>query len=120
MAVHNAGVVAVCGRPAGRPVRRPSGVGASVASRDDVDDDGDDGGDDAVRAGYAAAAIRHALDRTGTTPADIDYVCAHGTSTKINDVTETRAIRDALGPRADNVAVSSPKSLVGHMIGAAG
>lgn len=69
---------------------------------------------------YAAAAIRHALDRTGTTPADIDYVCAHGTSTKINDVTETRAIRDALGPRADNVAVSSPKSMVGHMIGAAG
>ena len=69
---------------------------------------------------YATEAIRHAMDRTGTTPGDIDYVCAHGTSTKINDVTETRAIRDALGPRADHVAVSSPKSMVGHMIGAAG
>jgi len=66
------------------------------------------------------AAIRQALDRTGTGPSDIDYICAHGTSTKINDVTETQAIRTALGPRADHVAVSSPKSMVGHLIGAAG
>ncbi|HEY3688597.1 MAG TPA: beta-ketoacyl-ACP synthase II [Streptosporangiaceae bacterium] len=69
---------------------------------------------------YATEAIRQALDRTGTAPADVDYICAHGTSTKINDVTETRSIRDALGPHADHVAVSSPKSMTGHLIGAAG
>ncbi|GAA4487594.1 beta-ketoacyl-ACP synthase II [Actinoallomurus oryzae] len=69
---------------------------------------------------YATAAIRQALERTGTAPADVDYICAHGTSTKANDVTETKAIRAALGTHADHVAVSSPKSMVGHMIGAAG
>lgn len=69
---------------------------------------------------HAAAAIRQAVVRSGVTPADIDYVCAHGTSTKINDRTETQALRAALGPAADRVAVSAPKSMLGHLIGAAG
>lgn len=68
----------------------------------------------------ARAAITQALERTGTAPRDVDYICAHGTSTRINDSTETQAIRGVLGPAADHVAVSSPKSMVGHMIGAAG
>ncbi|MBP2703749.1 beta-ketoacyl-ACP synthase II [Microbispora sp. RL4-1S] len=69
---------------------------------------------------HAAAAIRQAHERAGVRPADVDYVCAHGTSTAANDRAETRAIREALGPAADHVAVSSPKSMVGHLIGAAG
>ncbi|MBB4915643.1 beta-ketoacyl-[acyl-carrier-protein] synthase family protein [Streptosporangium saharense] len=70
--------------------------------------------------GHAAEAIGQALRRAGVQPGDLDYVCAHGTSTAANDVTETRAIRAALGPAADRVAVSAPKSMVGHLIGAAG
>jgi len=69
---------------------------------------------------YAAEAIRLALRRSGLDPADLDYVCAHATGTKAGDVAETRAIRQALGPAADSVAVSSPKSMTGHLIGAAG
>ncbi len=68
----------------------------------------------------ATAAISNALVRAGIKPAEVDYVCAHGTSTKANDRIETKAIRAAFGPDADSVAVSSPKSMVGHMIGAAG
>lgn len=69
---------------------------------------------------HATAAISTALQRAGVEPADVDYVCAHGTSTKANDRTETMALRAALGSAADGVAVSSPKSMVGHLIGAAG
>jgi 3-oxoacyl-[acyl-carrier-protein] synthase II len=69
---------------------------------------------------FAAAAITQALARTGTAPEEIDYVCAHGTGTKANDATETRAIRTAFGPVADRLAISSPKSMTGHLIGAAG
>lgn len=69
---------------------------------------------------YAAAAIATALERSAVTPPDVDYVCAHGTSTAANDRTETRAIRSAFGKAADGVAISSPKSMVGHLIGAAG
>jgi 3-oxoacyl-[acyl-carrier-protein] synthase II len=68
----------------------------------------------------AAEAMRLALKRTGTAPGDVDYVCAHGTGTRANDRVETLAIRAALGPAADHVPVSSPKSMVGHLIGAAG
>ena len=71
-------------------------------------------------AAFATAAIRQAMAAAGIGPADIDYVCAHGTSTRANDRCETRAIRAALGRRADDVAVSSPKSVTGHLIGAAG
>jgi len=69
---------------------------------------------------YAAGALSKALSRTSTRPGQVDYVCAHGTSTKANDRTETAAIRAAFGPAADELAVSSPKSMVGHLIGAAG
>jgi 3-oxoacyl-[acyl-carrier-protein] synthase II len=69
---------------------------------------------------YATAAIRQALTHAGVRPGDVDYICAHGTSTRANDLTETLAIRAALGAAADRVAVSAPKSMLGHMIGAAG
>ncbi len=69
---------------------------------------------------HAATAIRQAVQRSGVHPDAVDYICAHGTSTKINDRTETGAIRSALGEAADRVAVSAPKSMLGHMIGAAG
>lgn len=69
---------------------------------------------------YAAEAIRLALARAGITPRDVDLVSAHGTATAANDRIETAAIRSALGPAADAVAVTAPKSMVGHMIGAAG
>ncbi|MDJ0355107.1 beta-ketoacyl-ACP synthase II [Paenarthrobacter sp. PH39-S1] len=69
---------------------------------------------------YAAEAIRRGLRNARLEPADIAYICAHGTSTKANDRTETFAIRQALGAAADTVAVSAPKSMTGHLIGAAG
>lgn len=69
---------------------------------------------------YAAQAISLALRRSGLDPADVDLVCAHGTSTKANDRTETRAIRTAFGSAADRLAVTAPKSMTGHLIGAAG
>ncbi len=65
-------------------------------------------------------AMRLALERTGTDPSEVDYICAHGTATRINDAVETSAIRDVFGAAADELLVSSPKSMVGHMIGAAG
>jgi 3-oxoacyl-[acyl-carrier-protein] synthase II len=68
----------------------------------------------------AMAAMRQAMRASGTDAGDIDYICAHGTSTRINDLTETRAIREVYGSHAYDLAVSSPKSMVGHLIGAAG
>lgn len=68
----------------------------------------------------ARSAIALALDRSRVAAADVGYICAHGTGTVANDLVETAAIRAALGPAADAVAVSSPKSMVGHLIGAAG
>jgi 3-oxoacyl-[acyl-carrier-protein] synthase II len=69
---------------------------------------------------HAARAIELALERTETAPGDVDYVCAHGTGTRANDTTESLAIRAAFGAAADHVPVSSPKSMVGHLIAAAG
>jgi 3-oxoacyl-[acyl-carrier-protein] synthase II len=69
---------------------------------------------------HAARAIELALRNAGVAPEELDYICAHGTATKANDASETRAIRMALGPQADRVPASSPKSMVGHLIGAAG
>jgi 3-oxoacyl-[acyl-carrier-protein] synthase II len=69
---------------------------------------------------FAAEAIRQALQRAGLTPGDVDYVCAHATATRAGDRAETLAIRRAFGTAADSVAVSSPKSMTGHLIGAAG
>ncbi len=69
---------------------------------------------------YAAMAIRLALERAGIAPEELGYVCAHGTATRANDTSESRAIRAVLGDAADHVPVSSPKSMVGHLIAAAG
>jgi 3-oxoacyl-[acyl-carrier-protein] synthase II len=66
----------------------------------------------------AALAMRRALDDAGRQPADVGYVNAHGTSTRLNDVMETRAIHQVLGAHARTVAVSSTKSMIGHLIGA--
>ena len=69
---------------------------------------------------HAARAITLALQNAEVHPRELDYICAHGTATKANDAAETRAIRIALGDDADRVPASSPKSMVGHLIGAAG
>ena len=68
----------------------------------------------------AARAMLDAIKDAGITPADIDYVNAHGTSTHHNDLFETKAIKLALGDHAYDVRVSSTKSMIGHLIGAAG
>ena len=69
---------------------------------------------------YAAAAMQHALRDAGVAPDEIGWIVAHGTSTSLNDVTETRAIKLAFGDAAYRLAISSPKSMVGHLVGAAG
>ena len=68
----------------------------------------------------AARAMRLAMADAGLSPADVDYVSAHGTSTPMNDPIETRAIKHAFGERAWSLKVSSLKSMLGHCIGAAG
>ncbi len=65
-------------------------------------------------------AIQGALANAGVTADEIDYIVAHGTSTALNDVTETRAIKGAFGAQAYKVPISSPKSMIGHLVGAAG
>jgi 3-oxoacyl-[acyl-carrier-protein] synthase II len=67
-----------------------------------------------------AKAVTLALEDAGITPEDIDYVNAHGTSTQLNDAGETKALKIALGPAAYKVAISSTKSMIGHLLGAAG
>jgi 3-oxoacyl-[acyl-carrier-protein] synthase II len=67
-----------------------------------------------------AQCMRNALADAGMTPEDVDYVNAHGTSTPLNDAAETRALKMALGERAAGVPISSTKSMIGHLLGAAG
>jgi 3-oxoacyl-[acyl-carrier-protein] synthase II len=69
---------------------------------------------------YAAGAIRLTLERAGIAPEELGYICAHGTATRANDTSESRAIRKVLGDATDDIPVSSPKSMVGHLIAAAG
>jgi 3-oxoacyl-[acyl-carrier-protein] synthase II len=68
----------------------------------------------------AARAIRRALKDAGVTPDELVYINAHGTSTPINDAAETKAIKAALGERAKTIPISSTKSAIGHLLGAAG
>ena len=67
-----------------------------------------------------AKAVSLALRDAGLEPSDIDYVNAHGTSTQLNDAGETKALKIALGDHAFKVAISSTKSMIGHLLGAAG
>jgi 3-oxoacyl-[acyl-carrier-protein] synthase II len=68
----------------------------------------------------AAAAMRAALADAGVRPEDIDYISAHGTGTKQNDQVETRAVKAVFGAHAAKVPISSVKSMLGHLIAAAG
>jgi 3-oxoacyl-[acyl-carrier-protein] synthase II len=73
-----------------------------------------EGGEGAVR------AIRMALNDARLDPTEVDYISAHGTGTPLNDVYETMAIKSALGERAYDTAISSTKSMTGHIMGATG
>ena len=68
----------------------------------------------------AARAMENAIKDAGITAEDIDYVNAHGTSTHHNDLFETKAIKLALGDHAEKVKINSTKSMIGHLLGAAG
>lgn len=68
----------------------------------------------------AAKAMRRAIEKAGLKPEDVDYINAHGTSTVLNDKAETEAIKKVLGEKAYDVPISSSKSMLGHMLGAAG
>ncbi len=68
----------------------------------------------------AAASMRNAINDAGINPEDVGYINAHGTSTPAGDVAECLAVKSVLGDAAKNVAVSSTKSMIGHLLGAAG
>ncbi len=68
----------------------------------------------------AQRAMRLALEDAGAAPSEVDYINAHGTSTPLNDLSETQAIKKVFGEHAYHVAVSSTKSMTGHTLGAAG
>jgi 3-oxoacyl-[acyl-carrier-protein] synthase II len=70
--------------------------------------------------GGAALAIRQALASAQVSIEEVDYINAHGTSTPLGDIAETRAIKAVFGKRAYNIPISSTKSMIGHMMGATG
>lgn len=70
--------------------------------------------------GGAARAMMNAMEEAGVTPSSVDYINAHGTGTHHNDLFETRAIKLAFGEAANQVKISSTKSMIGHLLGAAG
>jgi 3-oxoacyl-[acyl-carrier-protein] synthase II len=70
--------------------------------------------------GGPSRAMKRAMEDAGITPEDVVYVNAHGTSTALNDAAETKALKLALGERAHQIPISSLKSSIGHLLGAAG
>src|SRR5262249_50138327 len=68
----------------------------------------------------AARAMRLALKDAGLDPPDVQYVNAHGTSTELGDLAETKALKQVFGEHAKKLLVSSTKSMVGHLLGASG
>ncbi len=68
----------------------------------------------------AARAMSLAIREAGLSPSEIDYIACHGTATVLNDISETKAIKEVFGPLAYKVPISANKSMVGHMLGAAG
>lgn len=70
--------------------------------------------------GGSSMAMKMAVEEAGISPTDVNYINAHGTSTHINDVTETNAIKKVFGEHAGSIAINSTKSMTGHLLGAAG
>ena len=68
----------------------------------------------------ASTAMRWAIERSGLQPSDVDYIAAHATATPLGDIGETRSIKNAFGDHAYKLAISANKSMVGHLLGAAG
>lgn len=68
----------------------------------------------------AAICMLNAVKNAGINLSDVDYINAHGTSTQAGDVVETRAIKNVFGDNAKNIVISSTKSMIGHLLGAAG